>query len=53
MLPMVLKELEKAHFKAMMSWTTAVEEGVAVTVVICKLAHLPMTVLVQIQPLHG
>ena len=30
MLPMASKELEKACFKAMMSWTTAVE-GVAVT----------------------
>ena len=30
MLSMVSKELGKAHFKAMMSWTTAVQ-GVAVT----------------------
>ena len=30
MLPMLWKELRKAHFKAMMSWTTA-DEGVAAT----------------------
>ena len=27
MLPMVLKELGKAHFNAIMSWTTEVEQG--------------------------